>query len=192
MFVYSFKVNKRKMFALIIGVVLLIVGAVVMVNMLVKGSSVLVEDNELSETFFGIGEDNSVTIQSENDVIEFVESFGWEVSSNEISVKELTVPAEFNDVYTQYNELQIAQGYDLTDYCSKIVSKYTLEVLNYPDLPNFIRANVLVYEDVVIGGDICSISIEGFVHGFAWENNLSNESEVKSTVQPVVEIQMNF
>ena len=29
-----------------------------------------------------------------------------------------------------------------------------------------IRANLLVYDGVVIGGDVCSVALDGFMHGF--------------------------
>ena len=37
---------------------------------------------------------------------------------------------------------------------------------NYPDYEGTVYANVLVYRNRVIGGDICSADVSGFVHGF--------------------------
>lgn len=102
--------------------------------------------------------------------IEFLKSFGWEVSSN-VSEESVTIPVEFSDIYENYNDLQRSQGYDLRDFKGKTVIKYTYEVINYPhfsddDLPLSVVANILVYEDKIIGGDVCSMELAGFLHGF--------------------------
>lgn len=102
--------------------------------------------------------------------IEFLKSFGWEISSN-VSEESVTIPLEFGKIYEDYNNLQRSQGYDLRDFKGKTVTKYTYEVINYPysgdnDLPINVVANILVYENKIIGGDICSMELAGFLHGF--------------------------
>ena len=72
-------------------------------------------------------------------------------------------------MYTQYNDLQLAQGFDLTPYRGKAVKRYTYEVYNYPDLPTGVVANLLIYKDKVIGGDVCTRALDGFMHGFSLE-----------------------
>ena len=42
-----------------------------------------------------------------------LQSFGWEVEPQASETREVMIPAEFNDVYTTYNEMQKAQGFDL-------------------------------------------------------------------------------
>lgn len=107
--------------------------------------------------------------------IDFLKSFGWEVSSN-VSEESVTIPIEFGEIYENYNELQRSQGYDLRDFKGKTVTKYTYEVINYPrfaddDLPPNVVANILVYEGKIIGGDICSMELAGFLHGFELPSN---------------------
>ena len=102
--------------------------------------------------------------------IEFLKSFGWEVSSN-VGEESVTIPVEFGDIYENYNDMQRSQGYDLRDFKGKTITKYTYEVINYPhsaddDLPLNVVANILVYEDKIIGGDVCSMELAGFLHGF--------------------------
>ena len=96
----------------------------------------------------------------------FLLSYGWEVSTVPLEVVQVTIPNEFNEVYEKYNELQISQGFDLSQYKGKAVTRYTYSIINYPDGIENVRANVLVYKNRVIGGDICTLDIRGFMHSF--------------------------
>ena len=44
--------------------------------------------------------------------------------------------------------------------------RYTYEVTNYEGESGKVYANVIVYRNKVIGGDICSEATDGFVSGF--------------------------
>ena len=105
-------------------------------------------------------------VKSEGDVIEFLAQFGWEVESEPTSEKEVLIPEEFDKIFTGYNEIQRKQGLDLSDFKKKNVMRYTYVVTNYPDYDGTVYANILVYRNNVIGGDICSADVNGFVHGF--------------------------
>ena len=78
----------------------------------------------------------------------------------------MTVPTEFDKVYAAYNELQKEQGLNLSRYKGKDVTRYTFAITNYKDYEGTVYANVLVYRNRVIGGDVCSADVSGFVHGF--------------------------
>jgi len=102
----------------------------------------------------------------EEDVKAFLESFGWEVSDKPTVVKEITIPKGFDEVYTRYNEeIQKPGGYDLSAYAGMSAVLYSYEILNYPTEEN-VSANVLVHNGTVIGGDVCSSRLDGFMHGF--------------------------
>ena len=64
------------------------------------------------------------------------------------------------------NEIQKEQGLNLLKYKRKKLTRYTFEVKNYEGYDGRVLANVLVYRGKVVGGDICSADIDGFVHGF--------------------------
>lgn len=96
----------------------------------------------------------------------FLLSYGWEISTVPLEVVEITIPREFNQVYEKYNQLQISQGFDLEKYRGKAVTRYTYSVINYPDKTENVRANLLVYKNRVIGGDICTVEMDGFMHSF--------------------------
>ncbi len=81
-------------------------------------------------------------------------------------MEDVMIPTEFNDVYTQYNEMQKQQGFNLEAYRGECAKRIAYEVTNYPGQEENVRANVLVYDGKVIGGDICSIESDGFIQGF--------------------------
>lgn len=105
-------------------------------------------------------------IKSTDDVISFLAQFGWEVNATPVEVKTVTVPAEFDKVFAAYNELQKEQGLNLSKYKGKDVTRYTFAITNYPDYEGTVYANVLVYRNRVVAGDVCSADVSGFVHGF--------------------------
>ena len=96
-------------------------------------------------------------------------SFGYEVDPQPILIEEIIIPSDFDDKYTQYNELQKMSGFDLSDYKGRRAKKYTYIVNNYPNSNEEIVANLIVYNGKAVGGDISSSKINGFVHGFVKE-----------------------
>lgn len=100
---------------------------------------------------------------------DYLAGYGWE-TAKEFETKELVIPESWNDVYNAYNEVQLNQGFDLTQYKGKTVKLYTYTVTNYEDLSEGIVADMLVCDDNLIGGDICNTSVEnGFLVGFNGE-----------------------
>ena len=80
--------------------------------------------------------------------------------------KTITVPRNWDAVYTEYNALQQQQGYDLTPYKGKQVQLYTYEITNYTGYDQGIVADLLVSNGRVIGADLCNTSAkDGFMLG---------------------------
>ena len=104
-------------------------------------------------------------VKDNEDRVAYLESYGWTVSPEPVSVEELMVPEEFDETYAQYLELQSSQGFDLTQYCGKRVRRYTYEVTNYPTGETGIQAGLLIYKNTIIGGDVLSAQLGGFIHG---------------------------
>lgn len=99
----------------------------------------------------------------------FFSQFGWEISEDPVEVKEVIIPKEFDETYEKYNEIQKQQNLDLEKYQGARVKMWSYAVLNYPgyeDIEGIIRGNILVYEGVIVGGDICSTELSGFMHTF--------------------------
>ncbi len=109
-------------------------------------------------------------VKSADAAAEFLAQFGWVVDAGSVETAEVTIPAEFDKIFAGYNEMQKAQGLDLSKYKSKAVTRYTFTVTNYDGYDGTVYANVLVRRDRVIGGDICSADVSGFIHGFRAPN----------------------
>ena len=105
-------------------------------------------------------------VKTADDAAGFLSQFGWVVDAGSVETREVTIPAQFDKVFAGYNELQKAQGLDLSKYKKKTVTRYTFTVTDYEGYEGTVYANVLVYRNRVIGGDICSADVSGFIHGF--------------------------
>ena len=108
-------------------------------------------------------------ITDSSQILTFISTFGWEVDEEPDEVREVIIPAEFDDVYNNYNAIQLKQGYDLQKYAGERVKRWTYTIKNYPEYVDqeCIKINVLVYKGEVIGGDVCSVRLDGFMHGFS-------------------------
>ncbi|MBQ8345710.1 MAG: DUF4830 domain-containing protein [Clostridia bacterium] len=105
-------------------------------------------------------------IKTNEDRIAFLGQFGWTVNAQPKDEREVTVPEEFDKIFMGYNEIQKRQGLDLSKYKKKTATLYTYEVTNYEGAEGTVYANLLIYRNRVIGGDICSAEAKGFIHGF--------------------------
>lgn len=120
------------------------------------------------------------TVSTGEQRLAFITQFGWEVEDEPVEIEEVLIPREFDTVYEDYNALQKAQGLDLTRYRGQKVRRFCYRILNYPDCTDEVRLNMLVAENKVIGGDVCSTALDGFMHGFRHEN------EPVAVLQPIL------
>ena len=106
-------------------------------------------------------------IKTNEDRIEFLTEYGWQVKQDALAVEELLIPKEFDSSYDDYLSLQSEQGFDLTKYAGKRVKRYTYEITNHPSGESGAQANLLIYKNTVVGGEILSAHPDGFLHGFS-------------------------
>ena len=110
---------------------------------------------------------NPKGIKTNEDRVAYLESYGWAVSPEAVSVEELLIPEEFDETYDQYLALQAQQGFDLTQYKGKRVKRYTYEVTNYPSGESGVEAGLLIYKNTVVAGEVLSTKLGGFIQGLA-------------------------
>lgn len=126
-------------------------------------------------------------VRTAEDRASYLEHFGWKVSPEPSSVEELKIPEEFDDRYREYLELQASQGFDLSKYAGKRVKRYTYSIENYPTGETGIVANLLIYKNTVIGGEVLSPTMNGFLHGLAMPQ-IQTEKQESDTQTPVSEL----
>ena len=99
--------------------------------------------------------------------IDYLAAYGWDVSPEPVAVQELLIPTEMDESYQEYLTLQTQQGFELEKYAGKRLKRYTYEVYNYPSGESGVQANLLLYRNTVVGGEILSPRLDGFLHGLA-------------------------
>lgn len=104
-------------------------------------------------------------IKTNEDRVAFLSEYGWQVKTEPLATQELIIPQEFDESYTEYLTLQSEQGFDLARYAGKRVKRYTYEITNYPTGEKGVQVNVLVYKNTVVGGEVLSAQLDGFLHG---------------------------
>ncbi len=159
MFVYSMRAGTLRFFAIIAVALAVLVALIAFVPQLTPTDAA---DEVASDAVTY----NFEKIKTNEDRIAFLAQFGWEVASEPTESTTVTIPREFDKVFSAYNEIQRAQGLDLTAHAGRTVERYTYTVKNYTGYDGAVLANLLVHRGKVIGGDICSAESGGFLHGF--------------------------
>lgn len=154
MFVISIKNGKKKMAAILALVVAVV--AVAAVSAKVRGTSQQAVD---------AGKKYSLSASNNTERIAFFKQFGWQAKQEPLSEKDVTIPEKFNDIYINYNNIQEEQGLDLKPYAGKQCKQYIYEITNYPQQKSM-RGTILVYNGKVIGGDLSTTELDGFMTGF--------------------------
>lgn len=113
------------------------------------------------------GVPNPKGVRSNQDRIDYLSSYGWQVAEEPLATQELIIPEEMDASYDEYLALQTEQGFDLAKYAGKRVKRYTYEVLNYPTGEAGVQVNLLICKSTVVGGEVLSPRLDGFLHGLA-------------------------
>jgi hypothetical protein len=95
----------------------------------------------------------------------YLENLGWEIDPASEQAQDIVLPDKFGAVMSEYNKLQKQQGFDLSLFSGLECRQYTYAVTNYPE-PDAgdVLATLYVHGRQVIGGDIHSAGINGFMH----------------------------
>ena len=149
MFVMTAKVDKKKLILIAAAVVALIVVLAIALG------------GGRSQTTGG-----EISVASNDDRVQFLASYGWEVVTSPAQTSQVRIPSEGSEVFTRYNALQKAMGYDLTQYAGKTVMRYVYTVKNYPGSTEPVYATILICDNRVIGGDVTDTAATGKIQGF--------------------------
>lgn len=169
MFIFSVKASTLKL-AAVIGAAAVALGVIVAAS-----------PDYAPRTTAAIAEANAEykynKIKTNEDRIAFLEQFGWKVDAEVTEEVTMKIPREFDKIMTEYNELQKRAGLDLSKYRGREVVRYTYNVTNYPSYDGRVNANIIIYNGRVIGGDISSSDVDGFISTFEYPNQSRADSE---------------
>lgn len=154
MFVFSIKHNRRKTIA-VLAVLLAAVTAVIVIAGFHNASPQAVDS----------GKKYALSASTNEERVAFFKQFGWTVNAEPVDTGDVTIPEKFSDVYLSYNNIQKEQGLDLLPYAGKTVQQWIYSVTNYPQQESM-RGTLLVYSGRVIGGDLSTPQLDGFMTGF--------------------------
>ena len=140
--IYTFRVTKKH-----------IVAAILILAALVGILILMIPNRKAEQT--GL----SVTIKSQEDCVQYLNSLGYEVDTAKAETKTVQIPKEFDAVYEAYNKMQQECGFDLRKYAGKKVELTTFPVTNWP-AEEPVLLDVLVYRKKVIGGAVTSRGTE--------------------------------
>ena len=153
MMIMTAKVNIKK--------VLIVLGAIAA---LLIGTIALFGSSDTTHT--------SATVSDNDSWVNFLKSFGWDVTTTPMESGQVRIPTETTEVFDRYNQLQQAQGYDLMKYSGKKVMRYVYKVTNYPGATDPVFATVLVYKNQIIGGDITNTAAGGKIQSFKMNGSI--------------------
>ena len=149
MCVFTLKWNKKTAVAIVVAVALLLSALILLVGHGMRTT----EDPSLG-----------IRLNSCEKRVAYLAALGWEADPATEKCQSIVIPKTFNAVYTRYNELQQSQGFDLSDYCGMDAELYSYAVSNHPSGQPVI-AQLILFAGEVIGGDVHSVAMGGFMHG---------------------------
>ena len=134
---------------------------------------------------------NGTYVKSKEDRILFLKNLGYtadEDYNEEVTI--ITVPLNFNQVYKNYNDIQIKSGYNLLNYRGEELYQYTIKLKNFKSSTKYennvndknnkinensgdngnitdddVYAHILCKDKKIVGGDIMSVALNGFMKG---------------------------
>ncbi|MCC8182460.1 MAG: DUF4830 domain-containing protein [Clostridiales bacterium] len=104
---------------------------------------------------------------------DYLASLGWE-TEGPVSTDQVILPEEFTAEYGDYLSIQADGGFDLLPYAGETVTRYTYAVSNYPSGEEGVLADLLVLDGAVVGGEIRSSALDGFMIGLTSRERVSS------------------
>lgn len=124
---------------------------------LVIGSTLL-----LAGCFGGDKETEVITAATNEERVAYLEALGWQVEPQPIETLDLQLPEKLEGEWDAYAKLQKGQGLPFSDFAGQAVKRYTYTVTNYPEIPQGVQANLYLWGDQIIGGDVIFTGQGGF------------------------------
>ena len=162
MMIMTAKVNMKKILIVLGAIAALLIGVIAL-----SGST------ETAAT--------SATVSDNDSRVAFLKSFGWEVTTSPVESGQVRIPTESTEIFDRYNQLQQAQGYDLSQHAGKKVMRYVYKVTNYPGATDPVYATVLVHKNQIIGGDVTNTAAGGRIQSFQKDGSVMETTTPATT-----------
>ncbi len=88
--------------------------------------------------------------------VSYLKSLEYAVDDSDVCSKEIIIPRDFGDVYTEYNRLQKESGFDLLKYKGKSAMVYTYALAGSER-----QIHLIVCDGKIIGGDVADLRLDG-------------------------------
>ena len=124
---------------------------------LVIGSALL-----LAGCFGGDKETEVITAATNEERVAYLEALGWQVEPQPIETLDLQLPEKLEGEWDAYAKLQKGQGLPFSEFAGQAEKRYTYTVTNYPEIPQGVQANLYLWGDQIIGGDVIFTGQGGF------------------------------
>ena len=95
----------------------------------------------------------------------FLSELGWEIDVTSEDCRNIVIPESMEGIMEEYNRIQKEQGYDLSKHAGESCRQYSYFVTNYPNCSQTVIVTLYVQGKEIIGGDIHTAEINGFMHG---------------------------
>ena len=152
MLIWTLKFDKKKAAFWVVMAALVIIGVILLLGA------------RSSAAHTAAGSRRGDTVKNEKDRVAYLAACGWEVESPAMKEETVLIPKSFSAVFESYNALQKQQGFDLSRYSGKEVKLYTYKV-RADKLGENVLASLYVSDGCVIGGDVHSTALDGFMCG---------------------------
>ena len=171
MFIKTFKTSKAELVIIIIGLICFIATLWYIISSASSGSASSTSAAPGTQVLQFL-----TNARTADDRMKFLSQFGWEVEPDPLDVREITIPAQFDEVYSGYNDIQKTLGFDLEKYRGCRVKKWEYAVTNYPEAVRNVKATLLIMDGRVIGGDISAGGSEQFTHSLLLSSENADEN----------------
>ena len=150
MFICTLKFDRKKAVFVIAMAALVLIGIILLVGAFTGGAKTEAKA--------------ALSARNEKGRAAYLADCGWTVETPALSEDTVLIPKQFSPVFEEYNELQKQQGFDLSDYCGMEVTMYTYRVID-SGREGDVLAVLYVLNGAVIGGDVHSTALDGFMCG---------------------------
>lgn len=150
MFICTLKFDRKKAVFVIAMAALVLIGIILLVGAFTGGAKTEAKA--------------ALSARNEKGRAAYLADCGWTVETPALSEDTVLIPKQFSPIFEEYNELQKQQGFDLSDYCGMEVTMYTYRVVD-SGREGDVLAVLYVLNGAVIGGDVHSTALDGFMCG---------------------------